>query len=244
MKSLVKTLSLVGLTALLVSCDMGTHIAERSRVLNGLEDRALALSKENRALRIEISSLHSEINTLKNKNHYLKIQLDKLNGKGNSGKKMGARTIASVRPVSPSNDLVKFDIYKWKPGQVLKVAETEFDQGHFKKSAQFFKAYADNFGDQPEYNDSFLFQAGIASFESKGHYDWAIAHFNKLIEDYPASKFFRGAKLWRAMAFLKIGKEEQFFRSVEEFRKKYRNTPEWKILSTHYEKIIQKHKKN
>jgi len=240
MKSIVKTFTLLGLTALLVSCDMGNHIAERARVINNYENRALALSKENRALRIEISNLHSEMNTLKNKNHYLKIQLDKLN---NRGAKKPSRTIASVRPVS-GNDLVKFDIYKWKPAQVLKVAENEFEQGDYKKSAQFFKAYADNFRDQPEYNDSFLFQAGIASFESKGHYDWAIAHFNKLIEEYPASKFFRGAKLWRAMAFLKIGKNEQFFKSVEEFRKKYRNTPEWKILSTHYEKIIQKHKKN
>jgi TolA-binding protein len=241
MKSIVKTFSLIGLAALFTSCDMGAHIAERSRYLNNLEDRALDLSKENRALRVEISSLQSELNSLKNKNHYLKIQLDKINKKGSNGV---SRSLASVKPITPSNDLVKFDIYKWKPAQVLKVAETEFDQGHYKKSAQFFKAYADNFNDQPEFNDSFLFQAGIASFESKGHYDWAIAHFNKLIEDYPSSKFFRGAKLWRAMAFLKMGQDKQFFKSVEEFRKKYRNTPEWKILSTHYEKIIQKHKKN
>ena len=44
------------------------------------------------------------------------------------------------------------------------------------------------------------------------------------------------------MTHLKLGDEQAFFNTAEEFRKKYRNTPEWNILSGHYEKIVQKYK--
>jgi len=39
---------------------------------------------------------------------------------------------------------------------------------------------------------------------------------------------------------MKLGEKQKFFATVEEFRKKYRNTNEWKILSTYYEKIEEK----
>ena len=60
-------------------------------------------------------------------------------------KTVAQRTIASVAPVEKKNDLVRFDVYKWKPEQILGVAESEFESKNFEKSAQFFQAYADNF---------------------------------------------------------------------------------------------------
>ena len=41
-----------------------------------------------------------------------------------------------------------------------------------------------------------------------------------------------------------MGKTEDFYSTVEEFRKKYKNTPEWEILRAHYEDITQKFKRD
>jgi outer membrane protein assembly factor BamD (BamD/ComL family) len=60
------------------------------------------------------------------------------------------------------------------------------------------------------------------------------------MKQYPTSQYYRSAKLWVALTNLKLGEKKKFFATVEEFRKKYRNTNEWKILSNYYEKIEEK----
>ncbi|ATH08617.1 hypothetical protein BIY24_11875 [Halobacteriovorax marinus] len=219
------------------SCGFMNHIEERSAQINHQEDTILQLSKEKRELKYEISKLKTEIAALETKNQYLSVQL-----KESMGEKP-ARKIASVAPVYDTGDMVKFDVYKWTPEQMLAVAKKEFSLKNFEKSAQFFDTYKHQFPTK-KMDDQFLFQAGVAAFESGNHYDWAITNFEKLVEAYPTSEFYRGSKLWMALANLKIGNEDKFFSAAEEFRKKYRNTPEWKILSSHYEKIVQRHKKN
>lgn len=232
------TTGLVFLTTF-ASCDMASHIENRSQTINQNEDTILQLSKEKRMLTMKISSLKTKVSSLESKNQYLKVQLEE----SKEGKR-AARTIASVRPVESKNDLVNFNVYKWKPSQVLAVAEKEFSLKNFEKSAQFFYTFKVQFPSDKKLDDQFLFQAGVAAFESGKHYDWAVENFEGLVQAYPTSKFYRGAKLWMALANLKLGKDEKFFDAVEEFRMKYRNTSEWKILSTHYEKIVQRHKKN
>ncbi|PIK16700.1 hypothetical protein [Halobacteriovorax sp. JY17] len=238
-----KAIKLTLLTTFLtsfVSCGFVNHIEERSAQINHQEDTILQLSKETRDLQYQISKLKTEIAALETKNQYLTVQLKESMGESPAR----ARGIASVAPLEDATDLVKFDVYKWKPDQVLAVAKKEFSAKNFEKSAQFFYTYKKQFPGDKKMDDQFLFQAGVASFESGKHYDWAITNFSKLVEAYPTSKFYRGSKLWMALANLKVGNEEEFFIAAEEFRKKYRNTPEWKILSTHYEKIVQRHKKN
>jgi len=51
------------------------------------------------------------------------------------------------------------------------------------------------------------------------------------------------AKLWLALAQYNQGEHQKFLATVEEFRLKYRNTEEWKILSRYYEDINYKVKK-
>ena len=89
-------------------------------------------------------------------------------------------------------------------------------------------------------SDEFYFKAGISSFESGNHHDWTLSHFGALMNKYPTSQYFRSAKLWIALTHMKMGEKQKFFATVEEFRKKYRNTQEWKILSSYYEKIEEK----
>ncbi len=249
MKNLSKTTLMTFLILSLSSCDLAQRIEKRAAQINRYEDTALLLAKENRDLKAEINRLKFEIESLDSKNNYLKIKLEKQVSEFNKAK--GARTIASVHPkpapraaVDPKNDLVKFDVYKWTPNQILAMAEKEFEAKNFERSAQFFNVFYTNFPGHKKVDDNFLFQAGVAAYESGKHPDWVLTNMEKLVREYPASPFYRGAKLWMALTYLNQGKEDHFFTIVEEFRKKYKNTSEWKILSKHYEKIVQNYKKN
>ncbi len=228
---------LMATTALFSSCDVMEKIESRAEVINNYERTALALAKENRELKMEIERQRFEIQSLKSSNEFLKLKLD------DKRKKEKSRGLASVAPVTPENDLVKFDVYKWEPNHLIATAEKAFQKKDFEKSAQFFHALAVHYPEHKEINDKFLFQAGVAAFESGDHPEWVIAHLDKLVKEYPASPFYRGARLWSALSHLKVGNSDKFFNTVEEFRLKYRNTDEWKILSNHYEKIVQKYKK-
>ena len=150
-----------------------------------------------------------------------------------------SRGIASVVPVG--EDLVEQSVYKWTPEQLLATADKEFSQKRYEKAAQFYETLVKNYPESQEISEQVLFQAGLASFEA-GKHDWTMENMQTLVKKYPQSKFYRGAKLWMALTNLKLGKKKEFFETVEEFRKKYRNTTEWTILSAHYENIMQKYK--
>lgn len=250
MKIDFKIVTLFSSMMLFSSCDVWDQLEAKAKKVNNYERAALTLSKENRDLRMKISQMQFEIQTLKSEKEYLDIQLKKSKSAqmaATSGKGVVAatpdRAIASIAPVENENDLVKFDVYKWTPSQILAVAEKEFSGQNYEKSAQFFKTFYDKFPDHKQINDQFLFQAGVAAYESNGHHDWTLSYLNELVKNYPTSKYYRGAKLWMALTHLKLGENDKFFSTVEEFRKKYRNTEEWKVLSQHYEKIVHKYKK-
>lgn len=233
MEKLRHCLAIVVIIGLSSSCDMARKFEERARVVNNYEKAALELARENRLQKAKIIDLEFEIDTLKSQNKFLEMQV---------AKKSPDRSLASLAPVDPQNDLVKFEIYKWKAEQMLAVAQNEFDKKSYEKSAQFFRTYQKRYGRQKVPSDRLLFQSGLAAYESGKHHDWAVEDFTHLIDKYPTSSYYKGAKLWIAMAKLKQGHEKEFFQTVEEFRKKYRNTPEWEILSAHYEKILHKYK--
>lgn len=239
----------LSLTAL-SSCEPIERFEAKAEKINRYEKVSLHLSKENRELKSQISRLQDEIQTLKSEKNFIQIKLDKYEGDrptAMSEKTQSSRGIASVAPkmkIPSSKDMVKFDVYKWTPSQVLAMAEKEFEAKNYEKSAQFFTTFSNEFPNHERINDSFLFQAGVASFESGDHPDWTIKHLERLVEAYPTSKYYRGAKLWMALTYLQLGDDTKFFTTVEEFRKKYRNTEEWKVLSPHYEKIVQKYKRN
>jgi len=234
MNMFFKTLLLLGITFSLVSCDLAERVSDRAREINNFEKAALALAKENRELKNHITQLKFDNQSLKSQISFLNIQLEK------KGTKKQDRTLASVPPVQ--NDLVKFSVYKWQPQQMISMADKAYKSKDFEKASQFFHSLILNYPKSNKVDDQILFQAGISAFESGKHYDWTLTHLNKLIEEYPESKFFRGAKLWVGLTHLKLGDKAAFFRTVEEFRKKYRNTKEWDILSVRYESLIQKYK--
>lgn len=213
------------------------EVESKAKVINNYEKVALNLSKENRSLRTKITSLEFDIQQMKSKISYLKLKVEK--------QKAPSRKIASIAPKAPvfKDDMVQFTTYKWTPSQLKSVAEESFQSKNYKKSAQYFYSLIKNYPGHDFIKDDALFKAGVSAYESHQYYDQSIEMLSQIVDNYPTSKHYRGAKLWLSLAQLKKGNKDFFFETVEEFRKKYRNTAEWKIISRHYYEIVQKYKK-
>jgi TolA-binding protein len=235
MKKIIQLLGISIMCLLMSSCQLVDYIESKAAAINNYEKVALNLSKKNRILQTKLSSLEFEIQSLKSRNQYLELKMQEKN-------KKIKREIASVVPGLPKNNFVKNDVYHWSADQMLATAEKEFQSKNYEKSAQFYHAISINYTSPAVLNDRYHFEAGIAAYESNKHDDWTIYHLNSLVSKYPSSQFYRGAKLWMALANLRQGNQKAFFSTVDEFRKKYKNTQEWDILKGHYETIVQKYK--
>ena len=150
------------------------------------------------------------------------------------------RSIALVRPQN-SSDLVNFELFKWSADKLLGVGKQSLHFKKYEKSAQYYNALLKHYPTNKLINDK-LFEAGVAAYESKRHYGWAIKSFDQLVKKFK-SKLYRGAKLWYALAHYHEGNKDEFMTTVDEFKKKYRNTKEWKILSKYYENLAYEHNK-
>lgn len=215
---------------------MGKEILANWQEQTEYEKKALLLAKDNRALQAKISNLEFKVSELESQNKFHTAQA--------SNKKVNeqSRAIASIPKVDAS-DLVNFEIYKWTPEKLLAIGEKELHFKNYEKSAQFYNELLLRFPKHEVVSDRVLFGAGVAAFETGKRYDWSEKHFDQLVKAYPKSEFYRGAKLWLALAQYNQGENEKFLATVEEFRLKYRNTEEWKILSRYYEDISVKVKK-
>lgn len=239
MKTIFQFTGILAVSSFLVGCDGLRQLEQTAEYYNNLEDQVIALNMKAQAREAEIMRLQHQIRSLENHNKYLEVQLEK------EGKRSVGREIASIAHELPqgAEDHVKFHVYNWSADQMLAIAQDEFQKKNYAKAAQYYKAIAVHYPKESRaQTDQFLFQAGIAAYESGKHQDWVDQHLGKLLQEHPTSKYYRGAKLWLGLNHLKKGNTEKFFETVEEFRKKYRNTPEWTILSAHYEKIVQKYK--
>jgi TolA-binding protein len=200
------------------------------------EKTALILAKENRVLTAKVSDLQYQVSQLESKSKYLSAQVAEPKSAG------PARAIASI-PKQDVNDLVNYEIYKWTPEKLLAIGEKELHFKNYEKSAQFYNELILRFPKHDIVSDRVLFGAGVAAFETGKRFDWSEKHLDRLVKNYPKSDFYRGAKLWLALAQYQQGEHQKFLATVEEFRLKYRNTEEWKILSRYYEDISYKVKK-
>jgi TolA-binding protein len=196
------------------------------------EKKSLALAKENRLLQMKISDLQYQVSQLESKTKYFASQAQ------NKAQSI-ERKIASI-PRIDTNDLVNYEVYKWTPEKLLAIGEKEFHFKNYEKSAQFYSELLTRFPKHELVSDRVLFGAGVAAFETGKRYDWSAKYLDQLVKSYPKSEFYRGAKLWLALSQYNQGEHQKFLATVEEFRLKYRNTEEWKILSRYYEDISYK----
>lgn len=208
------------------------EVKKRAEVVHNYEYKALELSKKLRTAQKDNLALRSEIAKLKSEKEHMNMQL------GGTAKSI-KRSIASVS--DKKNDLVNFELYKWGAEKLLGVGQQALHFKKYDKAAQFYNALMTNYPNHKVINDKVYFEAGIAAYESKKHYDWAAKNFRKVVKSYPKSKLYRGAKLWLALSHFHSGEKKKFIATVDEFRKKYRNTHEWKVLSRYYEDISYKY---
>lgn len=231
---------------LLSSCGFDKEIAKiehKAILINKYEIVALKLAKENRELHSEVKRLEFEIQKLKQDSGFKSMAKTEGHGDAHGETKAApSRAIASVKPVAleVKKDLVEFKTYKWSADDMVKIADKEFKDKNFEKAAQFYTSLVNYYPDFKHLDDEFYFKAGISAYESGEHHEWTLKHFSVLMDKWPTSQYFRSAKLWVALTHMKMGDKKKFFATVEEFRKKYRNTNEWSILSSYYEKIEEK----
>jgi tetratricopeptide (TPR) repeat protein len=202
------------------------------------EKKALSFAAENRLLKAQISDLKYQVNELQAKNKFLSAKTTPKETMA----PVPERKVASIAPTN-TNDLVNYDVYKWTPEKLLAIGEKELHFKNYEKSAQFYNELIERFPKHDLVSDRVLFGAGVAAFETGKRYDWTEKHLSRLVKHHPKSEFYRGAKLWLALAQYQQGENDKFLATVEEFRLKYRNTDEWKILSRYYEDISYKIKK-
>ena len=215
---------------------MDKTVMEKWNSQYGFEKKSLSLAKENRLLNAKLSELRFKVSELESKNKFLSAQMQPKTPETQS------RAIASI-PKLAADDLVNYDVYKWTPDKLLAIGEKELHFKNYEKSAQFYNELIHRFPKHELVSDRVLFGAGVAAFETGKRYDWSEKHLGRLVTTHPKSEFYRGAKLWLALAQYNQGEHEKFLTTVEEFRLKYRNTEEWKILSRYYEDISYKIKK-
>jgi outer membrane protein assembly factor BamD (BamD/ComL family) len=205
---------------------------QRADVVHNYEYKALQLSKDLREARMENESLKSKVSKLISEKEHLAMNM--------VGKQ--TRSVASI-PKKSINDLVNFELYQWSAEKLLGVGEQALHFKKYEKSAQFYNTLLDKYKSHKSISDKVLFEAGIAAYESKNHYDWSTKNFEKIVKNHKGSKYYRGAKLWLALSHFHQGDQDKFIETVNEFRKKYRNTKEWKVLSRYYEEINYRYKK-
>ncbi|MBF0299431.1 MAG: hypothetical protein HQK51_11970 [Oligoflexia bacterium] len=253
------------------SCQYVEKIEKKAKAINQYEMVSLEFAKENRQLKTEIGKLEFEIQNLKSRNSYLelklkqnKIGIDKIsagssgivesNANINAHKGRGIASVASHTVfnkkaisnhsnISDENDPIGFELYNWKPEQLVTMANTSFSERDYVKATEYFKVLIKEYPNYHEINDQMYFMAGVSAYNSGKYYDLAQNYLTTIISRYPSSSFYRGAKLWLALTNFKVGNSHLFFKTVDEFRLKYRNTEEWKILSTYYENYRNKYKK-
>ncbi len=236
---------------LLASCSVDMNkLEQKAAMINHYELVSLKLARENRELHAEVKRLEFEVQKLKQEHTYNETKSGSKTtheeapthevAKHEEGH---GRSIASVAPTMSHDvkkDFVEFKTYKWRADDLLKIADKEFKDKNYEKAAQFYTSLVNNYPANKSISDEFYFKAGIAAYESGAHHDWTLTHFESLMAKYPTSQYYRSAKLWVALTHMKMGDKKKFYSTVEEFRKKYRNTNEWKILSSYYEKIEEK----
>ena len=202
------------------------QFTERVKRANRYELMAYELLQKNQILEIKISQLQSQLSELEAQKSFFALKVQR---------KPKRFPSSVINPVDEKNDLVQFNTYRWKDRKLLSIARMEWQREHYIKSAQYFYTLTQTYPQSSLVNDKVLFQTAMASLEAEIYHPWAEQVLARLVNDFPRSRYYRGAKLWMGLLQFKRGNRAKWDQTVEEFRLKYRNSPEWKILSRHYE---------
>jgi TolA-binding protein len=194
-----------------------------------------------------------EIQKIKKENSKLKIQLQKMEftlarfEEEKQGKN-AHRSVASV-PVekkgyllvpagSSIKDLVKQDVYHWSAGKLLALSEKEYNLKNHAAAAQYGMTLLNENEEFNLIDEHFYFRTGVSCIETGNYLNEGVLILNELVKKYPESPLIVQAKLWRGLAFHRLNNKEEFMAMMEEFKTKYRNTKEWTVLKSIYDRSI------
>ena len=201
----------------LSGCSYVKNLEKRVQQQNKNDGAVLNLAKENRELKSRIMGLELELK----KSYVEPKKIDR---------KLSSENIKRFQNLEDT----------WQPDEIIFVAEIEFEREDFEKSSFFFQTLLKRFPDFKSIDDQLLFKAGRSFYQDGKNYKSAKRAFEKIINEYPSSKYFLQSKLWLTLTYNKLGDKKNFKNALVEFHEKYQNTPEWKILERNYEKIIKK----
>lgn len=250
--SSISLIKIIFFLSFFTSCEKIRQLEQKAGYINNYDKVAMTQSKEIRLLYAQITDLNFKIKELQSQNNFLKIKLKKL--PAFAGEKMeigpegsmmndGSKKSIIAQELGEEKDLVKFNIYNWKPEQLYVIAQSAYTNKDYEKSAQYFHTLIQEYPKFEKIDDMVLFKAGVSAFEGESHYNWAHLYFNRVIQNFPTGPYYLSSKLWLGLTYHKEKNYDSFYKVVEEFRLKYRNTQEWKIISAHYEEFTQKYKK-
>lgn len=147
-----------------------------------------------------------------------------------------ARSIASTE-----NEFVKEELYSLEDSQLKQIAFKYYHKKEYFLASQYFDVLLKEYPESSVIDDQTYYFAGLAYYRSSQELEQSRECFKKVVEEFPNSEFRLQAKIWIGIAYLQIGKEDKFIEVVQEFKEKYRNTEEWKMLSQYYGKMSQKY---
>lgn len=135
-------------------------------------------------------------------------------------------------------DFVQQDIYHWSHGKLFSLSEKEFQLNNHIASAQYGLTLLNESETFELLDEHFYFRLGVSCIDSGVYVQDGVVVLNTLLKKFPESPLIVKAKLWRGLAFHKLNNKEEFLAMMEEFKTKYRNTKEWVVLKSIYERSI------
>lgn len=204
---------------------------KRADQVNRYESMSFKLLQENRDLKARMRQLSSKVSELKAQNKFF---ISQYGYRANRERIKGRFPAGYISAVDRKNDLVKFKTYKWEDKKLLQIARREWNRKNYVKSAQYYYTLIQNYPQSSLVNDQTFYETAITSLETGIYNEWAEYSLEKIIKEYPKSSHYREARLWMALIHFNQGDREKFYQTLEEFRLKYRNTKEWRVVRGYY----------
>lgn len=127
-------------------------------------------------------------------------------------------------------DHVMQSIYHWNAEKLKSLSFREYQLGHYQAAAQFGMTLLNEYPHSQEVDEAFLLRLGIACAQSWIYLNESLFVFSLFLNKYPVSHLSVIVKMWRALAYYRMGEDQVYQALVLELREKYQNTKEWKSV--------------
>lgn len=167
-----------------------------SDVLHEQRQTMMSLRDETAALREQIEQQEYELESMKQRQRNLYLDMDRRINNAEAGGRNGAKAAAPVPPPNTSSGKIAVPVVVAgdKDGQeAYSKAFALLKEGQYEQSITLFEAFKTNYPDS-KYADNAQYWLGEANYVSRD-YKKALTEFQQLIAQYPESSKNSGARL-------------------------------------------------